>query len=117
MIDLLTWVFLIAGSILGLTSAWGLLSFPDFYSRVHAASISDTLCAFCFIVGLALQGGFTLVTVKLFIVFGLLLITSPTATHALARSAFIAGMRAITRTSADASKQPLTGRRARGRRS
>lgn len=117
MIDLLTWVFLIAGSVLGLTSAWGVLVFPDFYSRVHAASISDTLCAGCFIIGLALQGGFTLITVKLFMILGLLWLTSPTSTHALVRAAYLAGLRAVTRTSAEANKEPLTGRRARRRES
>lgn len=117
MIDILTWILLIAGSVLGLTSAWGVLTFPDFYSRVHAASISDTLCAGCFMLGLALQGGFTLITVKLFMILGLLWLTSPTSSHALVRAAYLTGVRAITRTSEEASQQPLTGRTARQRQS
>ena len=95
--DILTWIFLIAGSLLGLTGAWGLITFPDFYSRVHAASITDTLCAACFILGLIIQAGWSLITVKLLMILALLWITSPTSTHALVRAAYQAGLRAITK--------------------
>lgn len=94
--DILTWIFLLAGSVLGITGAWGLMTFPDFYSRVHAASITDTLCAACFIFGLVFQAGWSLVTFKLLIVLSLLWITSPTSSHALVRAAYRAGLRAMT---------------------
>ena len=96
LVDILSWILLIAGSILGITGAWGLMTFPDFYTRVHAASITDTLCAACFIFGLMLQAGWNLVAVKLLIILAVLWITSPTSTHALVRAAYHAGLRAIT---------------------
>ena len=95
MIDLLSWILLVIGSVLGLTGAIGLFRFPDFYSRVHAASISDTLCAACFVFGLMLQSGLTLISAKLFIVLALLWITCPTATHALVKAAHSSGLRAV----------------------
>ena len=93
--DIFTWVLLLCGCFLGVTGAWGLIKFPDFYSRVHAASITDTLCAACFLVGLMFQAGFTLVTVKLLMVLVLLWITSPTSGHALVKAAHHAGLRAV----------------------
>jgi len=94
--DTLTWVLLLSGSVLGLTGAWGLITFPDFYSRVHAASITDTLCAACFVFAMILQAGWTLITVKLLLVLLLLWVTSPAAAHALVKAAHHAGLRAIT---------------------
>ena len=96
MIDVISGALLLVGSILGLSGAWGLISFPDFYSRVHAASITDTLCAACFIVGLMLQAGWSLVAVKLLMVLLLLWLTSPTSAHALVKAANHAGLRAFT---------------------
>jgi multicomponent Na+:H+ antiporter subunit G len=44
-IDILSWVCLIAGGLLGIIGGIGMHRFPDFYSRTHAAGITDTLCA------------------------------------------------------------------------
>lgn len=96
LVDILSWILLMAGSVLGITGAWGLMTFPDFYTRVHAASITDTLCAACFIFGLVLQAGWSLVAVKLLMILAVLWVTSPTSTHALVRAAYQAGLRAIT---------------------
>ena len=95
-VDMLSAALLVIGCALGLTGAWGLMKFPDFYARVHAASITDTLCAACFIAGLMLQAGWSLVSVKLLMVLLLLWLTSPTSGHALVKAAHHAGLRAIT---------------------
>ncbi len=58
---------------------------PDFYTRMHAASVTETLGAGLILLGLILQAGFTLVAVKLLMVGLLIFFTSPTATHALAQ--------------------------------
>ena len=70
--------------------AIGLVRMPDFYTRMHAASVIETLGAGLILLGLMLQAGFTLVTAKLLIIGMLILLASPTATHALARAAFAA---------------------------
>jgi multicomponent Na+:H+ antiporter subunit G len=67
--------------------------FPDFYSRIHAASTSDTLCAVLILLGLGLQTGLSLASFKLFLIFGFLFFTSPTATHALANAALHGGLK------------------------
>jgi multicomponent Na+:H+ antiporter subunit G len=67
--------------------------FPDFFTRLHAAGIADTLCALLILLGLALQAGFTLVSLKLFLIFVFLFFTSPAATHALANAALHGGLK------------------------
>ena len=61
-----------------------MMRMPDFYTRMHAASVTDTLGAGLILLGLLLQAGFTLVAVKLLMIGLLIFFTSPTATHALA---------------------------------
>jgi multicomponent Na+:H+ antiporter subunit G len=86
-IDVLSWISLLAGSAFAVIGGVGMLRLPDFYTRLHAAGITDTMGAGLIIFGLMLQGGLTLVTVKLAMILLFLLITSPTSGHALARSA------------------------------
>ena len=65
---------------------------PDFYTRLHAASVTDTLGAGLILLGLLLQAGLTLVAVKLVVICLLVFFTSPAATHALAKAALGRGI-------------------------
>ena len=65
----------------------GLFRMPDFYTRLHAASLTDTLGIGLIILGLVFQAGWTLISVKLLLILLFVLFTSPIATHALARAA------------------------------
>jgi multicomponent Na+:H+ antiporter subunit G len=87
LIDIISWGCLLAGSFFGISGGIGLLRFPDFFTRMHATGVTDTLCAALILTGLMFQAGWGLTLVKLFLVLALLLLTSPTATHALARAA------------------------------
>lgn len=87
MIDLLSWVSLMAGSIFLIIGTIGLIRFPDFFTRLHAASVVDTLGFILIMMGLMLQAGLSLVTVKLILIVIFILLTSPTAAHALAKAA------------------------------
>ena len=86
-LDLLSWVCLLAGAAFLLIGAIGVLRFPDFYTRLHAVSVCDTLGAGLVLVGLMLQGGLSLVTLKLLLMFCFMMFTGPTAVHALAEAA------------------------------
>ena len=94
-LDILGWVFLVGGSILSIAGGIGLLRFPDFYTRIHAGGLTDTGGAGLVIAGLIVQSGSFLVAVKLVIILFFLLLTSPTATHALARAALTAGVKPL----------------------
>ena len=88
LVDYASWALLLVGSIFILIGGVGLLRMPDFYTRIHAAGITDTLGAAAILVGLALQAGWDLMSVKLVIILVFLLLTSPTASHSLAKAAF-----------------------------
>ena len=92
MMDALSFVLLMLGAFCGLTGAIGLFRLPDFFTRIHAASITDSLAAMLIISGLLLQSGFSLVAVKLVFILFFLLLTSPTASHALAKAARHGGL-------------------------
>lgn len=87
-----SWACLAAGGVFCIVGAFGLVRMPDFYTRIHAASVTDTLGAGLILLGLALQAGLTLITVKLLVIALLIVVTSPTATHALARAALTRGL-------------------------
>jgi len=82
-----------AGALLLIVGGIGINRFPHFYSRLHAAGVIDTLAAGLVLAGLAPAFGVTLGTPKLALIFVFLLFTSPTACHALARSAHMSGLR------------------------
>ncbi len=61
-VHILSWILLVTGGFLGITGGVGILRFPDFYTRLHAAGVTDTLCAGFILIGLMLQAGLSLVT-------------------------------------------------------
>lgn len=88
----LSWAFLGLGSFFCVVGGLGLVRMPDFYTRMHAASVTDTVGAGFLILGMMLFAGISLVTVKLAIIGFLIFFTSPTATHALARAGLHRGV-------------------------
>ena len=91
-IDILSWILLTAGGALGIVGGIGIYRFPDFYTRLHAAGITDTLCALLILLGLGLQAGWSLAAFKLALIYVFLFFTSPTASHALANAAMHSGL-------------------------
>lgn len=88
----LGWIFLGLGSFFCVVGGIGLVRMPDFYTRMHAASVTDTLGAGFLLLGMMFFAGFSLVTVKLVIVGLLVFFTSPAATHALAKAGMHRGV-------------------------
>ena len=97
LIDFLSSILILLGVFLGISGAVGLFRFPDFYTRMHAAGITDTLCTACIIGGLVLQAGFTLITVKLILILLFTWYSSPAAGHALIKAAHKTGLRPLLR--------------------
>ncbi|NQV79271.1 MAG: monovalent cation/H(+) antiporter subunit G [Alphaproteobacteria bacterium] len=96
-IDVISWALILGGVGFSVVGAIGLLRFPDFYTRLHAAGITDTLGAWMLLVGFMLQAESWQVIVKLILIVIFLFFTSPTATHALARAALANGLKPWTR--------------------
>jgi multicomponent Na+:H+ antiporter subunit G len=82
-IDILSSILILVGIVFMLIGGYGILKMPDFITRVHATSLIDSGAVIFILVGLILKAGFTLVAAKLGLVLIFLLLTSPTAIHAL----------------------------------
>ena len=91
-LDIASWILILAGGAFSMIGALGTLRMPDFYTRVHAASVTDTLGVGLILLGLILQAGWTLVAAKLAVIGLLIFFTSPAATHALTRAALGRGV-------------------------
>jgi len=87
-LDIASWVLLVTGSIFVIIGGIGLLRLPDFYTRVHAASITDTVGAWLIILGLLLQVEHAMVGIKLVLILFFLILTSPLSSHALTKAAY-----------------------------
>jgi multicomponent Na+:H+ antiporter subunit G len=90
--DIGIWFCLVAGSVFCVIGGIGVVRMPDFYTRTHAASITDTLGATLILFGLGIYSGFNLISVKLGIVLFFIYVTSPTAAHALVKAAYSKGL-------------------------
>jgi len=91
----LTLGFMATGLFFVLAGTLGVLRLPDFYTRLHAAGMTDTLGAELILLALIVQSGFSQMSLKLLLVAFFLLITSPTATHAVAHAAYKAGLKPV----------------------
>ena len=83
---------LLIGSFLCLSGGVGILRFPDFYTRMHAVGVTDTLAAGMILIGLMLQSPNSLVAIKLILILLMTLFISPSASHALAKAAIHHGL-------------------------
>lgn len=91
LLDIASWILLTLGGASVLIGGIGALRMPDLYTRMHAASVTDSMGAILVLVGIMLQAGLTLATIKLGAILLFLLLTSPTASNALAAAALLAG--------------------------
>ncbi len=91
-VDIASWVLLLLGSFFTVVGALGMVRMPEIFTRMHAASVIDTLGVGLLITGMVLQAGFTLVTLKLLFLLALFVITGPVITHALAQACLHEGV-------------------------
>ena len=82
------------GALFAFTGGVGLLRFPDFFTRTHAAGITDTAGTGLILLGLLLQSDWAS-GVRLVLILVFTLFTSPTAAHALAQSALRDGLKPL----------------------
>lgn len=93
LLDILSWLLLSIGGLFVFIGGIGALRMPDLYTRMHAASITDSIGPILIIAGIMLQAGLTLASIKLAAILLFLLLTGPTASNALASAALLAGNR------------------------
>lgn len=106
-VDLASWAFILLGSFFMVVGALGLVRMPDVFTRMHAASVADTVGVGFLILGMGLQAGFSLITAKLIFLLALFLFTAPVVTHALAQACLQDGLK--PRLSADRTAERASG--------
>jgi multicomponent Na+:H+ antiporter subunit G len=101
--NILVSVLLFAGVFFFAIGTIGILRFPDFYTRLHAAGKCDSLAVIVVLLAVALFNlldfsfGNLLVTLKILAIGVFISITSPTATHALTKAALVVGVEPWTK--------------------
>lgn len=86
-------IFVITGILFMLAGSIGIIRLPDFFSRSHAASKTDTLGIIFVISGLVIYEGFTQSSLKLVLIMLFLALSNPIGSHAIARAALKKGLK------------------------
>ena len=95
-IEILSGILVILGSLSIIVGLLCVYRMPDFFTRLHAASVIDTLGTILILFGLILYAGLNIVSIKLLLILIFILITTPTAAHALAKSALHGKLKPMT---------------------
>ena len=96
-INAITILLLAAGFFFFFATTVGILRFPGFYSRMHAAGKGDTISPVLALSGLALynlhhvSGDTVLVSIKMLLITVFIFLASPTATHAIMDAGYDSG--------------------------
>ncbi len=97
--EIIAIILMCVGVVFFLGATVGVMRFPDFFTRIHAASKGDTLSSLCLVLGFAIyhledfSPETILVCLKLLLIVGFLFISTPTAAHALTEAAYASGAR------------------------
>lgn len=90
-----SWILMLIGCVIVISGAVGLVRMPDLYTRLHAASLTDTGGAIVISLALFIQAvfvfGSAMAAIKVLLILFFTLFTSPTASHALAKTALLSG--------------------------
>lgn len=92
MIDIIGYILIVIGILFNIFGCIGLVRFPDVYNRLQAATKCVTLGTFLLLIGVALASDVSALSMKAIICGIFILITSPTAAHAIAKGAHASGV-------------------------
>jgi multicomponent Na+:H+ antiporter subunit G len=110
-IEILSWALILLGSFFTVAGAIGLVRMPDVFTRMHSLSVIDTAGVGFLFLGLMLQSGLSLVTLKLLFILALFFFAGPVITHALAQAALHEKIEPLlgSRRRRDATADPIPG--------
>jgi len=98
LLNIVSIILILSGLVFFLGASIGILRFPDFYTRMHAAGKGDTLSTILIMSGMAIQvignfeGSSILVAIKILAIAVLIMLTSPTSTHLLMKAGYDDGI-------------------------
>ena len=81
MVQYVAGVFLSIGLLLMGIAAVGVIKLPDFFTRLHASGVGETLGAFLITIGMMILTGFHFISIKILIIYIILMLTNPIGTH------------------------------------
>jgi multicomponent Na+:H+ antiporter subunit G len=90
MIEVVTAVVWLAGSVFALLAAVGVLRMPDVFTRMQASTKASTLGLGCLLIGAALQMGDFAALIRVACIGAFVLLTTPVAGHVIARASYYA---------------------------
>jgi len=90
---MIAYLFIILGLVFIFFGTLGIIRFPDIYTRLQTSSKCDAAGAVALLVGLMVREGLDSLSLRILIILVFLLLTNPVASHAIARSAAIRGIK------------------------
>lgn len=90
---MIAYLFIFLGLVLIFFGTLGIIRFPDIYTRLQTSSKCDAAGAIALLVGLMVKEGLDSLSLRILIILIFLLLTNPVASHAIARSAAIRGIK------------------------
>ena len=92
MSDIIGYILITIGVLFDIFGCIGLVRFPDVYNRLQAATKCVTLGTILLLIGVAVVAGIDAIAAKALVCAVFILVTSPTAAHAIAKGAHISGV-------------------------
>ena len=86
-------IIITIGIFFNLFGCIGLVRLPDIYNRLQAATKCVTLGTSFVLFGVAIVHGFSSIAMKSILCMIFILITSPTAAHAISKGAYLSGVK------------------------
>lgn len=96
-VDGITMLLLVAGTVFFVAGTVGLLRFPDLFTRIHALTKADNVGLGLIVLALVPQAASVWMALKLILIWALILLASSTAGHLLARAALRSGIQPWTK--------------------
>ena len=93
MTDVIGYILIIVGILFDIFGCIGLVRFPDVYNRLQASTKCVTLGTILLLIGVAFICGWGSIAARAIICAVFILITSPTAAHAIAKGAYASGVK------------------------
>jgi multicomponent Na+:H+ antiporter subunit G len=90
---MIAYLFIFLGLVFIFFGTLGIIRFPDIYTRLQTSSKCDAAGALSLLVGLIVREGLDSLSLRILIILMFLLLTNPVASHAIARSAAIRGIK------------------------
>ncbi len=110
MTDIIGYILVVVGILFNIFGCIGLVRFPDVYNRLQASTKCVTLGTILLLVGVALAGGSGAIGAKAIICAVFILMTSPTAAHAIAKGAYASGVELWENSVVDKYSDEVAGR-------